>query len=260
MVQNLQTLQRCRTPRSHGNYLPALNMATEILKADAHSGSQLFVVFLSDGAPSDHTNGHYHFGSGKKRGLHSFVHDSCVQKISKLGDLFGRDRTFVGTVAFGPENENYELLQDMANELPRHSFQKLGLKVDCLRTAFSSLTSTLTSMNSEARQDSLTLRDLKKQDSAVPIPATIIRGSFWEVYTKNSGTLHSKTQYDILTRTWVTAPLLPTSVGVAHAREYIAKGAERFAYQCVELDSDSRQVGPRLVAKVGKSISPLLYV
>jgi hypothetical protein len=40
--------------RSHGNYLPALDAAIELLLEDASRQSQLFLVFLSDGAPSDH--------------------------------------------------------------------------------------------------------------------------------------------------------------------------------------------------------------
>lgn len=41
-------------------------------------------------------------------------------------------------------------LQMMAKVLPRGSFQKLGLSADALRTAFSSLTSSLTSLRSDA--------------------------------------------------------------------------------------------------------------
>lgn len=41
--------------RSHGNYLPALDVALDLLAGDVRRQSQLFLVFLSDGAPSDHT-------------------------------------------------------------------------------------------------------------------------------------------------------------------------------------------------------------
>ena len=40
---------------SHGNYLPALDKALELLEGDDTALNQLFLVFLSDGAPSDHT-------------------------------------------------------------------------------------------------------------------------------------------------------------------------------------------------------------
>jgi len=40
--------------RSHGNYLPALDKVLEILSPEKHQNSHLFLIFLSDGAPSDH--------------------------------------------------------------------------------------------------------------------------------------------------------------------------------------------------------------
>ena len=42
--------------RSHGNYLPALDKALEILQDDAHNRGTLMLLFLSDGAPSDHVS------------------------------------------------------------------------------------------------------------------------------------------------------------------------------------------------------------
>ena len=44
-----------RNPRSHGNYLPALDKAFEIMLADAPNRANFLLLFLSDGAPSDHT-------------------------------------------------------------------------------------------------------------------------------------------------------------------------------------------------------------
>ncbi len=40
--------------RPVGNYLPALDKALELLQPDRDGDHQLFVLFLSDGAPSDH--------------------------------------------------------------------------------------------------------------------------------------------------------------------------------------------------------------
>jgi hypothetical protein len=90
----------------------------------------------------------------------SHVQDQCIKSIKRLGDLFGRDRMFIGTVAFGPPSEDYAVLQGMAAALPRSSFQKLGLSGAHLRTAFTSLTSSLTTLRTEAGGGSspLTLR------------------------------------------------------------------------------------------------------
>ncbi len=51
------------------------------------------------------------------------VRQACVNKVKRLGDLLGRDRVFVGTVAFGPPDENYDILKDMAATLQRGSFE-----------------------------------------------------------------------------------------------------------------------------------------
>ncbi len=46
-----------------------------------------------------------------------------MERVKRLGDLLGRDRVFVGTVAFGPPDEDYGVLRAMAGVLPRSSFQ-----------------------------------------------------------------------------------------------------------------------------------------
>ena len=72
--------------------------------------------------------------------LRQRVSAMCVARVKTLGDMFGRDRVFIGTCAFGPPTEDYTVLKAMAQALPRSSFQKLGLSAAHLRTALSSLT------------------------------------------------------------------------------------------------------------------------
>jgi hypothetical protein len=149
---------------------------------------QLFLLFLSDGAPSDHTElccmhdvpvwQPCITGRMTQKGKHVLqqcatsavcrasvmrtVNEQCLKRIDHLGDLFGRDRVYVGTVAFGPPDQQYTVLQQMAERLPRGSFQKLGLSADKLRTAFSSLTSDLTTLRTVGGSAAgLTLRQLK---------------------------------------------------------------------------------------------------
>ena len=55
----------------------------------------------------------------------------------------------ITTVAFGDPKQNFSTLEKMAQAIPRGSFQKLGLSSLELRTAFSSLTSTLTTLRTE---------------------------------------------------------------------------------------------------------------
>ncbi len=119
--------------RSHGNYLPALDCALRILTKSSSRHSHLVLVFLSDGAPSDH-------------GQRAAVSSACAAKVRQIGALLGMDRLFVGAVGFGPATEDYEVLKQIASAVPRGSFQKLGLSVNCLRTAFSSLASSIATM------------------------------------------------------------------------------------------------------------------
>lgn len=136
-------------------------------REDAADRGQLFLIFLSDGSPSDHIEMLCPHGAavwqpsldyaplrnGKPRlnncpsGNHQCrellrqrVSAMCVARVKTLGDMFGRDRVFIGTCAFGPASEDYAVLKAMAQALPRSSFQKLGLSAAHLRTALSSLT------------------------------------------------------------------------------------------------------------------------
>ncbi|GLC46882.1 hypothetical protein PLESTB_000663900 [Pleodorina starrii] len=300
--------------RSHGNYLPALDAALDLLAADAGRTAQLFVVLLSDGAPSDHTemccsHGYYvwqpdgydpynpqmqHRGRGKQRlqqcpesrGCRSLIHakvqEDCVSRVKRLGDLLGRDRVFMGTVAFGPPDENYTVLQGMAQALPRSSFQKLGLSAACLRTAFTSLTSSLTTLRTEVAASaagrggggsspSLTLRaDIaeKAERQSYEERDVIADGLVWELYCGPK--FVRKRRYDARERKFVDAPFTSSDPvpaweqkyprmqkGIAHAMNAFGEGAERVVYQCTELVTfdggvTGYCVGPRLVAKTSR--------
>ncbi|PNW88703.1 hypothetical protein CHLRE_01g040950v5 [Chlamydomonas reinhardtii] len=293
----LQYLKGCGRSyaRSHGNYLPALNAALELMREDASAPKQLFMVFLSDGAPSDHVqmacpHGNYVWqadptagctAQGKPRliecrskGCRAVVkrtaHSDCLARIRAMGDLLGRDRVSVNTVAFGPAAEDFAVLQAMSQVLPRGSFQKLGLSAHCLRTAFTSLTSSLTTLRTEAggAGPGLTLRtDLraKGQRQEYEEHQLLSNGLIFDIYVGRK--FVSKCQYDRDTRDLVPVPFLDTARvrimreqfpevewGVAHARRLFSEGAERVVFQCTEVVSvdggaTAYAIGPRLVAK-----------
>ncbi|KXZ55301.1 hypothetical protein GPECTOR_3g436 [Gonium pectorale] len=288
-----------RYARSHGNYLPALDAALELLKGDAARGNQLFILFLSDGAPSDHVfmqcahgysvwqpdphngflaNGRPRLqecpiskGNSCRAALRKSVKDECVKRIRRIGDLLGRDRVFMATVAFGPPKEDFAVLQSMAKALPRSVFQKLGLSADCLRTALTSLASTLTSLRTDAvgAGAGLTLRtDISKmtQRQSYEERALIRDGGGWDLYMGRRCV--SKRKYDPATGSYVDVPFVRSALavdlerqypglvqrGIAHAAYKFAEGAERVVFQCTEVVSvdagaTGYSVGPRLVAK-----------
>jgi hypothetical protein len=225
--------------RSHGNYIPALEKALEVLRHDAAHRRHLYLLFLSDGAPSDHTdlpcdhgvmvwqNTHdapmvkgrpgllvcKDGGARCRAEVKEWVLDRCLDRVTRLGDLFGRDRTFIGTVAFGPPDEDYVVLERMAAQLPRGSFQRLGLSALNLRTAFSTLTSSLTSLRSDAAAGAA-----RMTQRAVQVQRGVLReAAGWDVYRRSRGEVVSKRQYDGELQRFVDADWAPGADGVAHS-------------------------------------------
>mmetsp|Transcript_22384 Transcript_22384/g.54429 ORF Transcript_22384/g.54429 Transcript_22384/m.54429 type:complete len:327 (+) Transcript_22384:121-1101(+) len=117
--------------KSHGNYIPMLDAVTDILMPETHTQRQILIMILSDGAPSDHLDRVCAHGTaiwqeasgggtfrGKKalrncpwgnalcrQSVMKSVRSDCVQKVVRVGDIFGRDRTTVVTAAFGPPSD-----------------------------------------------------------------------------------------------------------------------------------------------------------
>ena len=126
LIQRLRNRGIISHARSHGNYLPALDKAIEIMREDAPNRGSMMLLFLSDGAPSDHTeqkcehnvqvwkhDKHRPTTAGKfkflecvsgwpcRTGIITQNFADCKKKIRELGDLFGRDKVVVSTIAFG---------------------------------------------------------------------------------------------------------------------------------------------------------------
>jgi hypothetical protein len=221
LLQTIKDRKHSRA-RSHGNYLSALDAVESVLAPEISRSSHLLVVFLSDGAPSDHSamacehgvqvwQQDYSGGGGRantntkdlrkckqswpcRNILQKFVEDECVRRVSRLGDRFGRDRLNLYTVAFGPPSESYAVLENMAGALPRGGFQKLGLSASGLSSALTSFSSTLTTLRTDASTgSSLTKRNVEKiapgsssSAQAATIPsgsgATIIDPLQWDLY------------------------------------------------------------------------------
>ena len=178
--------------RSHGHYCHALDELLKILLNDINQETQVTIIFLSDGSPSDHITLSCPHGykvwsdsmgtelrNGKKllndcpeskpgqcrRALKLKVKEDCVTKINVIGDMLGRDRVKIVTAAFGPATEDYSVLKAMAAALPRNSFQMLGLSASCLTSTLTSLSSDLTSLRTEmgSRKGVHTQRNIEKE-------------------------------------------------------------------------------------------------
>eukprot|EP00047_Mylnosiga_fluctuans_P004940 m.237432 g.237432 ORF g.237432 m.237432 type:complete len:488 (-) comp13135_c0_seq1:190-1653(-) len=266
----------------HGNYLPALDLLDELLDEDRYDDVRTVVFFISDGAPSDHiasecrhgvpvweddlSTGYVRYMRNGKRILQSCgpyapqcraatiaqVRVDCCERIRQLGDKSG-DRLAFHTVGFGPAHEDFLVLDEMSKVLPKSTFQKLGLSARLLTSAFSSLTSTLTTMRTVGGSDhGLTRREARPRESAESLherPMVIRARDDWAIYVDD----YLSYKRVFRDRAYVDSPLAPRATGVAIMQYPFAGGAEREAYRCYEVGPDSRgrlvAIGPPLIAK-----------
>ncbi len=282
-VYDLQQLEGS-DGRSHGNYIPALQAVNALLDQDVGRGVRVMVMFLSDGAPSDHVGASCDHGvkvwtgdgTCNRQGRENLgmcypntvrqcradikldIRRQCLELIQCMGDKIGRDRVSLHTVAFGPAVEDFAVLQEMATVLPRSSFQKLGLAAGNLLTAFSSLSSTLTSLRTEGGAHGLTLRAPRQQETqssaAASLGNRVVGSAGWHIYTGRN--LVSKQMWSESDKTFINVPLLRGATGIAMMEVSFGQGAERVAFRCTEVGPENRslsrdaiKVGLPLVAK-----------
>ena len=244
-----------RRPRSHGNYLPSLDKALAILSADAPSRASVLLMLLSDGAPSDAWSrecacgirfsksrqeplmGHPSKAKAYKcrTAIHTAVKSDCVERVRAVGRAFGRDKAVLCTVGFGRPDEDFKVLQEMADALPRGSFQKLGLNASGLRTVFSSLSSSMTELRTEGGGRSLTQREDKVVDKHQEVQySDKVKGSDgWWIYSHEEFT--GKFAYDLRSKELRPVPPEVGATGMAFMQQPFASGAERFVYRCTEI-------------------------
>jgi hypothetical protein len=131
--------------RGHGNYLPALSMASQALSSIKDDNCALLLLFLSDGGPSDaHTS------------ASSCSLDLCkldiLSRVGSICELFGPRLTF-GTFGFAHDHETkdgkvFDLLRDMATLADRSCAKAVfscGLDTAGLRKVLFSMSKTLLS-------------------------------------------------------------------------------------------------------------------
>ena len=298
LIANLERIGK-RRPKSHGNYIPALDKALEVMAADAANRASVLLLFFSDGAPSDTSKmecehglavfdfnhkedpkmGHRSAGSAWscRKNLHAKVKSECLDRIKRIGQIFGRDKVILRTLAFGPPKEDFTLLNQMADALPRGEFQKLGLNAGSLRTAFSSLSSSMSELRTENGGSALTPRRDKVVDKQqkVEIGSTMVHGSKgWWIYAFE----HVLAKLTVNASGELRQHLKKEAEGIAFIEQPFANGVERFVYHCTEVvipmnkkdvwyyegihDGDMHSMiayrkGLRLVAKEAKDVENL---
>lgn len=100
-------------PRSHGNFLPSIGLAEEMLRHDYHASKTcaLCLLFLSDGRPSDNATGLFR-GNAKATTEHI---SNCVALVA---GAFGH-RLTVHTLGFASEPHDFSVLETMAEATRR---------------------------------------------------------------------------------------------------------------------------------------------
>ena len=135
----------------------------------------------------------------------------------------------------------------MAATLPRNTFQKLGLSVGGLKTAFSSLTSTLTTMRTEcaATKTERDVREISIEHGRAALAEGLLHDDEWDFYKRTvpfgqSGAFLQKQVWDSRLKRMVDRPLFENSVGLAIIPNSFAKGAERLVFHATEVSLQRR--------------------
>jgi hypothetical protein len=106
LFNRLLELRKTSRPRSHGNYIPALDSAEELLLSNTSGRCGLLLLFLSDGKPSDRVHG------GSQSVLEKHI-SMTSERIGVMASQFGR-RLTVGTIGLGVNVHEFAVLKTMA--------------------------------------------------------------------------------------------------------------------------------------------------
>ena len=238
-------------PRGHGNFLPSLSVAEELLNQNSNAACAAALIFLSDGAPSDR-------GPMRK--------ELIVEKVESIAQAFGRRLTFTA-IGIG-DRDDFSMLQDMVEAAKDYGataeFKLPSMTSSSLGKTFSSTSSSLTKSQMEMT-DLGTLKQRKVRDvvreskSKASEHLTEINDDFWvysidevkrKIYKERVDSYGTKEVY------YETVPLQhPDARFVAMSKGPFGEGAERFAHRFYEVAADEKTiVGRALVAKESRMV------
>ncbi|CAB1117393.1 unnamed protein product [Ectocarpus sp. CCAP 1310/34] len=252
-------------PQFHGNFLPALDIAEELLKSQTHGECALSLLFLSDGRPSDYSYAN-HVGITTS---YPEVIETIVGRVRNLAEVFGEQLSVV-TLGFAGPEQDFTVLESMAEAArdagAQGKFHRPELSSRGLGTAIADSISSLTATRlriTTLAGGNIQRRELRQVEREAPgahwgrAPTTAQTGDGWVVYwsgvecyefslyaLKNSGS------------PWVSVDLFSEEAnGIAIRSKSLGQGAERLVFGLQEVDLRSGQhVGPKMVAKESKHI------
>ena len=237
-------------PRSHGNYVPALRAAEELLRTNTSPSCAAALFFLSDGKPSD---------TGNKTQL-------IEESVRSLAEKFGRRLTFTA-VGIG-DLENFDTLNDMVEvawdygvqaefRLPSFTSSSLG---EVFTSSAQSLTTTQTEMTDLGSLKQHRIRDVARESrtKANQEIAHVNLDEFWLYPIAKVRRLHYQEWFVDRQKyyRWEDADLESIHTKyVAMNKKAFGEGAERFAYRFYEVAEDRKTIlGQPMVAKESRLV------
>lgn len=236
----------------HGNYVPSLRTAEDLLTKNSSSSCALALCWMSDGRPSD-------VGDSRKEILSS---------LETLAQRFGRRLSF-NAIAIGDDSNEFMMLQSMVETAKDYGAQATfvlpsmttaGLGVSITATA-TSVTKTQTEMTnlSTLKQKNVrhVLRESRTKASSEVVqkvssdeywlyPAEKVVRQTYKVWYDNKGKRRSA---------YEDAPLQnPSTHFVALNKMAFGEGAERYAFRFFEVGTDFQVLGKPLVAKESRLV------
>ena len=248
---------KCVAPRGHGNYIPSLDVAEELLTANSNSSCAMGLCFISDGKPSDHVHLSLH-----KNDIPSLVCD----RVATLAKKFGRRLQF-DAVGIG-SSENFDALQDMVETakdygananflLPSMSSSSLGNMLQSFATSITSTQTEMTDLNTNKQQ---IVRNVNRESRKVAAKKVdFVAPDKFYIYAKNRVKRFTYKEW------WEERKLChefelsqlqnKNAAYVGMNREIFGEGGERFAYRFYEVAEDGATVvGKALVAKESRYV------
>lgn len=246
--------------KSHGNYIPALELVNDIL-AESRDNCAILVFFLSDGKPSDHfTNrsSYLNFVDSKERYV-----NSMLQYVRGICHNFGSHLTF-GFFGFANASSDFSVLKKMS-EIAKISGAKVsffaeGVQCGSLRGVLSSLVTSLIDtrslLSSILPPTKMTNTQSRRPNMAKELNYFTLDAAFmpdeWCFYGQKDRIKRVKPVLSKNRRTvFVEIPLISSlATGIAIKNKYFGEGSERVVYKMTEVDRNNKPVGDDLVLKI----------
>lgn len=242
------------SPRSHGNFLPSLDIAEELLKIDSAQsggGCALCLLFLSDGKPSDNA-------TGILRASNQATAGAISDRMSLLAAAFPH-RLSVATLGFASNQQDFSVLETMAEAArkagAKGAFHRPELSAAGLGSAIANSVSSLTATKTKLSTMMAPLPDAERKQ--LPVLREVEReragGSHWSLAPVTSQLRDDWVPYmedverfeyrpesigGVDVHRWVATGLFSHRAdGIVIRRKAFAEGAERLVF--------GLQVGPR---------------